>query len=155
MSNITRRQLLTFFTGSAVTTAFGPTIVSRLASGADPNIANATVRPFGFTPVRVPHPLPVYQQTDSYLATAPNQGSTLPQVRAFEQMNLNRYTPIDDVVVPPEYERYVIVRWGDRVFPNKDEYVGYNCDYTGFVPIGNSKNDGYLWINHGNCSTGG
>jgi uncharacterized protein len=148
MSNITRRQLLTFFTGSAVTTVFAPTIVSRLAGGANPNIANATVRPFGFTPVRVPHPLPIYQLTDSYLATAPNQGSTLPQVRAFEQMNLNRYTPIDDVVVPPEYERYVIVRWGDRVFPNQEEYVGYNCDYTGFVPIGKSKNDGYLWINH-------
>jgi hypothetical protein len=91
MSNITRRQLLTFFTGSAVTTVFAPTIVSRLAGGANPNIANATVRPFGFTPVRVPHPLPIYQLTDSYLATAPNQGSTLPQVRAFEQMNLNRY----------------------------------------------------------------
>jgi secreted PhoX family phosphatase len=53
------------------------------------------------------------------------------------------------VVVPPEYERYVIVSWGDRVFPNKDEYFGYNCDYTGFVPIdGKSANDGYLWVNH-------
>ncbi len=148
MSNITRRQLLTFFTGTAVTTAFGPTIVNTLAGAGNANIANATVRPFGFTPVRVPHPLPAYQLTDSYLATAPNQGTTLPQVRAFEQMNLNSYMPIDDVVVPPEYERYVIVRWGDRVFPNSDEYVGYNCDYTGFVPTGNSQNDGYLWINH-------
>jgi uncharacterized protein len=148
MSNITRRQLLTFFTGSAVTTAFGPTIVNQLTGGANPHIANATTgQLLGFTPVRVPHPLPIYQQTASYLPIATNQGTTLPQVRAFEQMNLNTYRPVDDVVVPPEYERYVIVRWGDRVFPNKDEYVGYNCDYTGFVPV-NGKQDGYLWINH-------
>jgi len=45
-------------------------------------------------------------------------------------------------VVPPEYERYVIVK--DRVFPNKEDYFGYN-DYTGFVPIdGRTSNDGYL-----------
>jgi uncharacterized protein len=149
MSNISRRQLLAFFTGSAVTTVMGPTIANSLLGGANPHSANATTgKLFGFTPVRLPHPLPIYQQTASYLATAPNQGSTLPQVTAFEQMNLNRYNPIDDVVVPPEYERYVIVRWGDRVFPNKDEYVGYNCDYTGFVPINKRDDDGYLWINH-------
>jgi secreted PhoX family phosphatase len=69
---------------------------------------------------------------------------------------LTSYTVIDDVVVPPEYKRYVIAHWGDRVFPNPHDYVGYNADYTGFVPIGERDDDldepggdqGYLWVNH-------
>jgi len=33
--------------------------------------------------------------------------------------------------------------------PNKEDYFGYNNDYTGFVPIdGRTSNDGYLWVNH-------
>jgi uncharacterized protein len=146
MSNVTRRQLLMFFAGSAVTTAVAPDVLGKLA-GAQLGSAAQASGALPFTPVRLPHPLPIYQHNKSYLATAINQGTTLNQVTAFEQMNLNRYSPIDDVVVPPEYERYVIVRWGDRVFPNSEEYVGYNCDYTGYVPIQNEK-DGYLWINH-------
>jgi uncharacterized protein len=143
MSHITRRQLLTFFAGSAVTTAFAPDLIGKVTG-----VAIAQGKPaFPFTPVRLPHALPVYQQTTSYLATAPNQGKTLAPVTAFEQMHLTSYSPIDDVVVPPEYERYVIARWGDRLFPNAEEYVGYNCDYTGYVPINGDK-DGYLWINH-------
>ena len=43
--------------------------------------------------------------------------------------------------MPPEYERYVIVHWGDRVFPHDDDYVGYNADYTGFVPIDDHDDD--------------
>ncbi|NJM44718.1 MAG: PhoX family phosphatase [Alkalinema sp. RU_4_3] len=148
MSQVTRRQLLAFFTGSAAATVLGPQVVDLL-TGTNSSGAIATPgKPFSFTPVRLPHPLPIYQQTSSYLATNINQGSTLPQVLAFEQMNLNSYTPIDDVVVPPEYERYVIARWGDRFFSNSEEYVGYNCDYTGFVPLNGNDKDGYLWINH-------
>ena len=51
------------------------------------------------------------------------------------------------VVVPPEYERYIIVQWGDRVFPNQDDYFGFNNDHTGYVPIKGSH-EGYLVINH-------
>ena len=105
-----------------------------------------------FTPVRLPHPLPIYQQHPSYLATGLSTGTVLP---ASSNTQLAAYTVIDDVVVPPEYERYVIVHWGDRVFQNPDDYVGYNADYTGFVPIGNHDDDdehggeqGYLWVNH-------
>jgi secreted PhoX family phosphatase len=54
---------------------------------------------------------------------------------------------VDDVVVPPEFERYVIVRWGDRVFPGQDDYVGYNHDYTAFIPL-EGDHDGLLWVNH-------
>jgi secreted PhoX family phosphatase len=106
-----------------------------------------------FTPVRLPHPLPVYQQYPSYLATGHSTGTVLP---ATSNTQLAAYTVIDDVVVPPEYERYVIVHWGDRVFQTPDDYVGYNADYTGFVPVDDHDKDddnrsgeqGYLWVNH-------
>jgi hypothetical protein len=61
---------------------------------------------------------------------------------------LDPYTVIDDVVVPPEYERYVIVLWGDQGFPRADDYVGYNADYTAFLLIRGRDDDGYLWVNH-------
>jgi len=63
--------------------------------------------------VRLPHPLPIYQQQPSFLATGTDQGQTL---TPSDDTKLTSYTVIDDVVVPPEYERYVIVKWGDRVF---------------------------------------
>jgi secreted PhoX family phosphatase len=83
-----------------------------------------------FTPVRLPHPLPIYKQQKSFLATGLEMGTLLP---TSADTRLLSFTVIDDVVVPPEYERYVIVHWGDRVFPNRDDYVGYNADYTAFV----------------------
>lgn len=149
MTNFSRRQILAFFGGSAVTTALSPLVggaIGNAVLGTEQAIASEP--PLGFTPVRLPHALPIYQNTPSYLATGIQQGTILPQVKAFEQMHLNQYTVVDDLVVPPEFERYVITRWGDRVFPNSDEYVGYNCDYTGFVPLNGSNNDGYLFINH-------
>ncbi len=146
--HFSRRQVLAFFGGSAVTTALSPLVGGAVGNAVfGSSAAVAAELPLGFTPVRMPHALPIYQSTPSYLATGIQQGNVLPQVRAFEQMHLNQYSVIDDLVVPPEYERYVITRWGDRVFSNGDEYVGYNCDYTGYVPI-NGTNDGYLWINH-------
>jgi secreted PhoX family phosphatase len=88
--------------------------------------------------------LPIYSEKKNYLATSIGQGTILnPTANA----NLLEYTVIDDVVVPPQYERYVIAGWGDRVFPRADDYVGYNNDYTGFVPDRIGKG-GALWINH-------
>ncbi len=146
--HFSRRQILAFFGGSAVTTALSPLVggaIGNAVFGSDAAIAAET--PLGFTPVRMPHALPIYQFTPSYLPTGSQQGTVLPQVRSAEQMHLNQYNVVDDLVVPPEYERYIITRWGDRVFPNGDEYVGYNCDYTGYIPVTGNR-DGYLWINH-------
>ncbi|OUC13479.1 MAG: hypothetical protein B0A82_16910 [Alkalinema sp. CACIAM 70d] len=145
MTHLNRRQLLTFFGASAVTTALAPTALNRFLGGTD--AALAADKPLGFTPVRLPHSLPIFKETPTYLASSIGVGSTLPKATAFEQLHLNTYSPIDDVVVPPEYERYVIVSWGDRVFPNKEEYFGYNCDYTGYVPI-REEEEGWLWVNH-------
>lgn len=145
MSKFSRRQLLIFFGASAGTAVLAPTL-GRQHFGSNPNVAQA-VLPLKFTPVRLPHPLPIYQEQKSFYATAINyQGSVL---NASTDTRLSTYNIVDDVVVPPEYERYVIVRWGDRVYPNPEEYFGYNNDYTGFVPLdGRNPNDGYLWVNH-------
>ncbi len=143
MSTLTRRQLLTFFGSSLAATVLAPKISSKLF-GANQEIANAQTS-LSFTPLKLAHPLPVYQTTRSYLPLEIGKGGIL---AANEKLNLPIYNYFDDVVVPPEYDRYVIVRWGDRVFPNKEEYFGYNNDYTGFIPINNNINDGYLWVNH-------
>jgi hypothetical protein len=142
MTNFTRRQLLAFFGVSAGATVLVPAFGEKLLGG---NAANA-VQPLKFTPIRLPHPLPIYTQQTSYLPTGIGQGSVLqPSANA----QLSSYSIVDDVVVPPEYERYVIVSWGDRVFPNQEDYFGYNSDYTSFIPVdGRSPNDGYLWNNH-------
>ncbi|HEY9673595.1 MAG TPA: PhoX family phosphatase [Waterburya sp.] len=144
MSKFNRRQLLIFFGASAGAAVLVPALGEK-RFGSDLSVAEAT-EPLKFTPVRLPHPLPIYQQQKSYLPTTMGQGSVL---NPSTDTQLSQYNVIDDVVVPPEYERYVIARWGDRIFPNQEEYFGYNCDYTGFVPInGNNPNDGYLWVNH-------
>lgn len=143
MSKLSRRQLLTFFGATAGTAVLAPTLGEKLF-GSNPSIAEAA-EPLKFTPVRLPHPLKTYTEQKSYLATGFNQGAVL---NAATNTELAKYTVIDDVVVPPEYERYLIASWGDRVFPNKEEYFGYNNDYTGFVPLDSNSNEGYLWVNH-------
>jgi hypothetical protein len=141
MSNLSRRKLLIFFGSSAAATALAPNLGHKFLNGAGPAEAAS---PLGLTPVRLPHPLSIYTEFSSYLPKAPGNGSILPAVA---DPSLTSYSIIDDVVVPPEYERYVIVRWGDRVFSNPEEYFGYNCDYTGYVPI-SGDSDVYLWVNH-------
>ncbi|HEY9603686.1 MAG TPA: alkaline phosphatase PhoX, partial [Allocoleopsis sp.] len=144
MSKLSRRQLLIFFGAGAGAAALG-SVLGEKPFGNSLDVAEAA-EPLKFTPVRLPHPLPIYQKEKSFLPTGIGQGTLL---NASSDTRLGQYNVIDDVVVPPEYERYVIISWGDRVFPNPDDYFGYNSDYTGFVPIdGRSPNDGYLWNNH-------
>jgi hypothetical protein len=143
MSKLTRRQLLVFFGAGAGAAVLGPALGEK-PFGSNLGLAQAA-EPLKFTPVRLPHPLSIYQQRKNYLPTGINQGTVL---NASTDTRLGQYNVLDDVVVPPEYERYVIVRWGDRVFPNPEEYFGYNNDYTGFIPIGRTADEGYLWVNH-------
>ncbi len=143
MTKYSRRQLLTFFGATAGVAALSPFVENKIF-GMQSNVANAASG-LNFTPVRLPHALSCYQTNNSYLATGMGEGTIL---NASNNLQLPSFNVIDDVVVPPEYERYVIVSWGDRVFPNEDDYVGYNNDYTSFIPLDRSSNDGYLWINH-------
>ena len=73
------------------------------------------------------------QQHLSYLGTGLHTGTVLP---TSSNTQLAAYTVIDDLGVPPEYGRYVIVHWGGRVFQNPDDYVGYNVDSTTHNTIG-------------------
>lgn len=149
MSTISRRQLLVFFGATAATTTVAPQLVQKL-TGQSTGVAQArtplvtAAQGVNFTPLRLPHPLDIYTEKASYLRTSSN-AETLP---ATADPSLLEYEVIDDLVIAPEFERYVIVQWGDRVFPQPTDYFGYNADYTGFVPIGRGDDDGYLWVNH-------
>ncbi len=146
MSKITRRELLIFFGCGAAAAVVADGGLERKILGAGGNIAQAIEGDLSFTPVRLLHPLEIYQDKESFLPTGiDGAGKTLPAVA---DPSLDSYKVIDDVVVPPEYERYVIVKWGDQVFPNSEDYVSYNCDLTGYIPIRGSNNNGFLWVNH-------
>lgn len=132
MSYLARREFLKFIGATATTASF-------------PAFGETHIPELWFTPVRIPSPLPVYTVTESWMATGLNGvGKKLP---AAPTAKLNAYEVIDDVIVPPEYERYIIVQWGDRVFPNKDDYFGFNNDHTGYVPLVENW-DGLLVVNH-------
>ncbi|MEO1400137.1 MAG: alkaline phosphatase PhoX [Cyanobacteria bacterium J06635_1] len=150
MSSFSRRQFLIFFGASAATTVVAPSL--PFLGKDNGGVAYAAVDgPLNLTPVRLPHPLPVYQTKSSFLPIGiDGAGNAVPSSGS---PNLPTYEVYDDVIVPPEYERYVIVAWGDKVFADtpyasSDDYVGYNNDYTGFVPADRQGTDGYLWINH-------
>ena len=143
MSDLTfnRRQILKFLGAGAALFVLKAACARALL----PSRGASRAVPLALTPVRLPHPLPIYERMASFLATGLGTGESL---RPAPGARLDAYTVIDDVVVPPEYERYVIVHWGDRVFPNADDYVGYNADYTAFIPIRGRDDDGFLWVNH-------
>ncbi|MEL7038292.1 MAG: alkaline phosphatase PhoX [Cyanobacteria bacterium J06592_8] len=149
MSKFTRRQFLIFFGSGAAAVTLTPKVESRLF-GTNGSVAQAQTAG-SITPVKLPSPLSAYTQMGSAVPTGGN-GSTVPtgmgMLSPGQELNLASYEVFDDVVVPPEFERYVIVSWGDRVFPDSSDYVGYNNDYTSFIPISTAFDDGYLWINH-------
>jgi len=135
MSDLTRRDFLKFIGASGATAYIGSLATLREAHALD----------LWFTPVRIPSPLPIYTSNTSWLATGLNGvGEKLP---ADPTAQLPTYEVIDDVIVPPEYGRYIIVQWGDRVYPNPDDYFGFNNDHNGYVPILRSD-DGLLVTNH-------
>ncbi len=138
MSELTRREFLKFIGASGATTTMA-------SVGSLVTFSEAHASGFWFTPVRTPNPLTIYTAHPSWLATGLNGvGKRVPPSKTAA---LEKYEVIDDVIVPPEYERYIIVQWGDRVFPNKDDYFGFNNDHTGYVPIVGSY-EGFLVINH-------
>ncbi|NEP46158.1 MAG: DUF839 domain-containing protein, partial [Okeania sp. SIO2H7] len=144
MSRLTRRKLLMFFGCSAAATALSPKIGNFLGSSSE--VAQAQTTGLSFTPLKLAHPLEAYQSNPSFVPFGIAGGGST--IGSGQDVALQSYEYFDDVVVPPEYERYVIAAWGDRVFPNPEEYFGYNCDYVSFIPINGNPDDGYLWVNH-------
>ena len=72
MSKLTRRQLLVFFGASAGSAAFAPILGEKFFD----STVQAAER-LKFTPVHLPHPLPIYQQQNSYYATGVERGNVL------------------------------------------------------------------------------
>ncbi len=153
MSEFTRRQILKFLGVAGGAAALGPLVnIKARAAGIHDRAAFLGT----FTPVRLPHPLNAYTQLSSFM---PN-GQRVPGGMAGSVLgasgdpSLGTYTIYDDVVVPPEYERYVILKWGDRVYPARpggpldQDYAGYNMDFTSFVSLNNAGTDGYLFVNY-------
>ncbi|MCL2933576.1 MAG: DUF839 domain-containing protein, partial [Trichodesmium sp. MAG_R03] len=144
MSILTRRKLLVFFGCSVAATALSTKIGNLLGSNSE--VAHATTGGLSFTPLKLAHPLEAYEQYSSFVPLGiGGQGVTR---GAGVDVALQSYEYFDDVIVPPEYKRYVIVSWGDRVFPDPEEYFGYNADYVSFIPVNGNPDDGYLWNNH-------
>lgn len=143
MNETTRRRFLQF-----VGLGAGAIAVSCMSRSTESLFAPAPKASLsgGLTPLRLPHPLPIYSERNSWLATGIGGIGVIKHSR--DPVNLTQYTLIDDVVVPPEYEYYLIASWGDRLFADPDHYVGYNHDYTAFVPLDDSDHDGCLCINH-------
>ena len=71
---------------------------------------------------------------------------------AGDAARLSRFTVVDDLVLPAGFRYDVVARWGD-VFgppgePARQIRFGYNCDYTGLVPIAGAPDQFYLLVNH-------
>lgn len=61
--------------------------------------------------------------------------------------SLGGHVALQVALTYPERVYYTIVKWGDRPFIDSHHYVGYNCDYTAYIPV-HGILDGLLWINH-------
>ena len=53
----------------------------------------------------------------------------------------------DELVLPPEFTHDVVALWGDRL-PGTNARVGYNADYTAFIPTTPDGSEGELFVNH-------
>ena len=79
MSRLSRRQALIFFGASAATTALGPTLTGKVVGGQRTSLAEAAVNgSLNYTPIRLPHPLPIYQTADSFLPSGLEEGKLIP-----------------------------------------------------------------------------
>ncbi len=102
--------------------------------------------------------------TDAKDVAAPESPTVATPERA--PGSLPRFTEIShgasvDHVVAPGYEADILIRWGDPVVPGapafepgkadadaQEKQFGYNNDYVGFVPLGETGDRGLLCVNH-------
>lgn len=87
MSKLSRRELLIFFAGSAGAAILGDKLLNSVVSSVEVKTA-----PLSFTPVRLPHPLPIYQQQKNFLPTGIGQGQV---VNASADIKLGNYNVIN------------------------------------------------------------
>lgn len=56
-------------------------------------------------------------------------------------------TSRDELILPPGFNYDVVALWGDRL-PGTNTRVGYNADYTAFIPTSPDGGEGVLFVNH-------
>jgi secreted PhoX family phosphatase len=111
-----RRRFLTLVTASSAFTV--------LSSGKGKSIA-ANPRSLGFTPVKLPIPLPIDGLDPETQKSA-----------------YRTYEVSDDLVLPDGFTYDIVASWGDRV---GDSRFGYNNDYLSFIET--KPGEGYLTVN--------
>ncbi len=66
------------------------------------------------------------------------------------KQSLESYETNDDLTLPEGWEYQPIIAWGDRLGSDSNQElfrVGYNCDYTGLLPIPDRPNEYWLFVN--------
>lgn len=68
-----------------------------------------------------------------------------------DAIRLERFTVVDDLVLPKGFRYDVIAQWGDRFGPKDDPdrhvVFGYNADYIALLPT-ETPDEYYLFVNH-------
>ncbi len=55
----------------------------------------------------------------------------------------------DALILPKGFRYQIVAQWGDNFGPAGNQIrFGYNCDYTGLVPISGRRDEFYLFVNH-------
>jgi len=71
---------------------------------------------------------------------------------ATDAARLAEFAIHDDLVLPEGFRYQIVARWGDRfgpsLTPERQFTFGYNCDFTGMVPIADSPDEFFLLVNH-------
>ena len=52
----------------------------------------------------------------------------------------------DELLMADGFNYDVLISWGDKI--NETESFGFNNDFTAFIPLNKSGNEGLLWVNH-------
>lgn len=140
LSSLSRRSFLRYVgagTGLVLGAELGP--LARWVQAAAAPLAGAWVLADGTPCWESPPPYPVPLPGD----LGPVHGDA-PRLAHFEV--------IDDLVLPVGFRYDLVAQWGE-VFgppdrPDQQIRFGYNCDYTGLVPIVGQPDHFYLLVNH-------
>lgn len=69
-----------------------------------------------------------------------------------DAVRLSKFVVQDTLVLPDNFEFQVLTQWGDPLGPDpsggRGFELGYNCDYTGLIPVEGTRDEYWLIVNH-------